>query len=123
MSQASGTDGAEDQRAHNSSAERRSPEDDNVRPTEEKKTNHEPSAELPSGIFSSKVMDSKSQSLDLNSDVAFENDYALTLPDIPTSNLEAPNIKWLFETSSSESHLNNCRFCCEKIEDCCQLYA
>jgi hypothetical protein len=50
--------------------------------------------------FSSKVVDSEAQSLDLSSDVSSENEYTLTLLDISTSNLEAPSIKWLFETST-----------------------
>jgi len=50
--------------------------------------------------FSTKVVDPETQSLDLHSDVSPENEYALTLPDIPTSNLEAPSIKWLLETST-----------------------
>ncbi|KAG1852218.1 hypothetical protein F4604DRAFT_1300280 [Suillus subluteus] len=47
-----------------------------------------------------KAMDTEAQSLDLHLDVPSENEYALTLPDIPTSNLEAPSIKWLLETST-----------------------
>jgi hypothetical protein len=45
-------------------------------------------------------VDSEAQSLDLSSDVSSENEYTLTLLDISTSNLEAPSIKWLFETST-----------------------
>jgi hypothetical protein len=50
--------------------------------------------------FSSKVVDSEAQSFDLSSDVSSEDEYTLTLLDIPTSNLEAPSIKWLLETST-----------------------
>ncbi|KAG1779505.1 hypothetical protein EV702DRAFT_1088625 [Suillus placidus] len=48
--------------------------------------------------FSTKFVDPEALSLDLNWDVSSENER--TLPDIPTSNLEAPSIKWLLETST-----------------------
>ncbi|KAG2130533.1 hypothetical protein BD769DRAFT_635686 [Suillus cothurnatus] len=47
-----------------------------------------------------KAVDPEAQSIDLYSDVSSENEHALTLVDIPTSNLEAPSIKWLLETST-----------------------
>ncbi|KAG1859552.1 hypothetical protein DFJ58DRAFT_682240, partial [Suillus subalutaceus] len=47
-----------------------------------------------------KVVDTEAQPLDLHLDFSSENEYALSLPDIPTSNLEAPSIKWLLETST-----------------------
>jgi hypothetical protein len=46
------------------------------------------------------VVDPEAQSLHLHPDVLSENEYAPTVPDIPTSNLEAPSIKWLLETST-----------------------
>jgi hypothetical protein len=51
---------------------------------------------------STNVVDPEAQPLDQNLDVLAENDdtLALDLPDIPTSNLEAPSIKWLLETST-----------------------
>ncbi|KAG2138632.1 uncharacterized protein EDB93DRAFT_719916 [Suillus bovinus] len=49
---------------------------------------------------STKVVDSEAQALDLNLDTLSEDEYAVTLPDIPTSNLEAPSVKWLLETST-----------------------
>jgi hypothetical protein len=51
---------------------------------------------------STNVVDSEAQPLDQHLDVLAENDdtLALDLPDIPTSNLEAPSIKWLLETST-----------------------
>jgi hypothetical protein len=45
-------------------------------------------------------VDPEAQSLHLHPDVLSENEYAPTVPDIPTSNLEAPSIKWLLETST-----------------------
>ncbi|KAG1779472.1 hypothetical protein EV702DRAFT_1088506 [Suillus placidus] len=50
--------------------------------------------------FSTKFVDPEAQSLDLSSDFSSENEYALTLTDMPTRNLEAPSIKWLLETST-----------------------
>lgn len=46
--------------------------------------------------FFTNVVDLEAQSVNLHS----ENEYSLTLLDIPTSNLEAPSIKWLLETST-----------------------
>jgi hypothetical protein len=48
------------------------------------------------------VVDSEAQPLDQGLDVLAENDGTLTLDllDIPTSNLEAPSVKWLLETST-----------------------
>ncbi|KAG1850158.1 hypothetical protein F4604DRAFT_82795 [Suillus subluteus] len=45
-----------------------------------------------------KVVDS--EALNLDSDVSSENEHAPTHPDTLTSNLEAPSIKWLIETST-----------------------
>ncbi|KAG1790612.1 uncharacterized protein HD556DRAFT_682288 [Suillus plorans] len=50
--------------------------------------------------FSTKVVDSEAQLLGPNLNVSSDNDHVLTLPDIPTSNLEAPSVKWLLETST-----------------------
>jgi len=51
---------------------------------------------------STNVEDSEAQSLDQDLDVLAEEDGNLTLdlPEIPTSDLEAPSIKWLLETST-----------------------
>ncbi|KAG2056253.1 hypothetical protein BDR06DRAFT_298612 [Suillus hirtellus] len=51
---------------------------------------------------STKVRDSEAQPLDLDLDVLLEEKSILTLDlqDIPTSDLEAPSIKWLLETST-----------------------
>jgi hypothetical protein len=51
---------------------------------------------------STNVVDSEAQPLDQDLDVLAENDGTLTLdlPDIPISNLEAPSVKWLLETST-----------------------
>ncbi|KAG2151237.1 uncharacterized protein EDB93DRAFT_307437 [Suillus bovinus] len=51
---------------------------------------------------SAKVVDAEAQSLDQDLDVLKENDGILTLdlPDTPVSDLEAPSIKWLLETST-----------------------
>jgi hypothetical protein len=51
---------------------------------------------------SAKVVDSEAQPLDWNLDILAEKECTLTLdlPDIPTSDLEAPSIKWLLETST-----------------------
>jgi hypothetical protein len=48
------------------------------------------------------VVDSEAQPLGQDLDVLAENDdtLMLDLPDIPTSNLEAPSVKWLLETST-----------------------
>ncbi|KAG1834898.1 hypothetical protein EV424DRAFT_532044 [Suillus variegatus] len=50
--------------------------------------------------FSTKVVDSEAQLLGPKVDVSSGNDHDLTLPNIPTSNLEAPSVKWLLETST-----------------------
>ncbi|KAG2092501.1 uncharacterized protein F5147DRAFT_433605 [Suillus discolor] len=50
--------------------------------------------------FSTKVVDSEAQLLGPNLDAWSGNDHILALPDIPTSNLEAPSVKWLLETST-----------------------
>ncbi|KAG1798657.1 uncharacterized protein HD556DRAFT_198477 [Suillus plorans] len=50
--------------------------------------------------FSTKVVDSEAQLLEPNLDVSSGNDHILALPDIPTSKLEAPSVKWLLETST-----------------------
>ncbi|KAG2746583.1 hypothetical protein P692DRAFT_20739116, partial [Suillus brevipes Sb2] len=49
-----------------------------------------------------RVMDSEAQSPDKDTDVLAENGCTLALdfPDKPTSNLEAPSVKWLLETST-----------------------
>ncbi|KAG1720243.1 hypothetical protein EDB19DRAFT_1778065, partial [Suillus lakei] len=52
--------------------------------------------------FSTKVVDSEAQLLDKNMDVLADNAHMITLdlPDISTTVLEAPSIKWLLETST-----------------------
>ncbi|KAG2132062.1 hypothetical protein DEU56DRAFT_902375 [Suillus clintonianus] len=53
---------------------------------------------------STNVVDSEAQSLDQNQDVVAENtsvlEVDLDLPHVPTSDLDAPSIKWLLETST-----------------------
>jgi hypothetical protein len=53
-------------------------------------------------------VDSEAQPLDQDLDVLPENEYTLTLnlPHIPTSDLEAPSIKWLLETSTDPEVLH-----------------